>query len=55
MPDYKEIYLTLLRATEHAINTLIDAQRACEELYISEPETELRVLPLPDCTDEENE
>ena len=54
MPDYKEMYLTLFRATEQAINTLIEAQRECEELYISEPETELRAIPLPDLTNEEN-
>ena len=47
MPDYKKMYLALFRATEQAINTLIEAQRACEELYVSEPETELRVVPLP--------
>lgn len=55
MPDYKQMYLTLFRATEQAINTLIEAQRACEELYISEPETGLRVSPMPDCTEEEKE
>lgn len=55
MPDHKKMYLTLFRATEQAINTLIEAQRACAELYVSEPETELRLLPLPDRTEEENE
>lgn len=55
MPDYKEMYLTLFRATEKAINTLIEAQRTCEELYISEPETELHVVPLPNRTEEEKE
>lgn len=54
MPDYKEMYLILFRATEQAINMLIEAQRKCEELYISEPDTELRVIPLPDLTNEEN-
>ena len=34
MADYKAMYLTLLDATEKAINELISAQRACEELYI---------------------
>lgn len=34
MPDYKQMYLTLLDATEKAINELISAQRACEEQYI---------------------
>lgn len=55
MPDYKEMYLTLFRATEQAINTLIEAQRECEELYISEPETELRVIPLLDLSENEKE
>ena len=34
MPDYKELYLTMLTATEEAINRLIEAQQTCEELYI---------------------
>ena len=33
-PDYKEMYLTMLRATEKAMNILIDAQRKCEDMYI---------------------
>lgn len=52
MPNYKKMYFTLFRATEQAINTLIEAQRECEELYISEPETELRVIPLLDHPEE---
>ena len=35
MPDYKEMYLKMVRASERAINILIEAQRECEELYIS--------------------
>lgn len=54
MPNYKEMYFTLFRSTEQAINTLIEAQRACEELYVNEPETELQVIPLPGRTKEEN-
>lgn len=38
MPDYKQMYLTLLSASEAAINTLIAAQRECEELYIASTE-----------------
>ncbi len=34
MADYKQMYLTLLDATEKAINELVSAQRACEEIYI---------------------
>lgn len=44
MPDYKEMYLTMMRETERAINILIDAQRQCEELYISSPEPDIRVI-----------
>ena len=40
MTDYKQMYLTLLHATEDAINQLISAQRACEELYILSAEKE---------------
>lgn len=47
MADYKEMYLTLFRATEQAINTLISAQRECEEMCLSVPEPDLRVLPMP--------
>ena len=32
------MYLDLFRATEKAINILIDAQQKCEEKYISSPE-----------------
>lgn len=38
MPDYKEMYLRLMRETEKAINILIEAQKACEELYIEAEE-----------------
>lgn len=34
MADYKQMYLTLLDGVEKAMETLISAQRACEELYI---------------------
>ena len=44
MPNYKEMYLKMMRASEQAINILIKAQQECEELYISEPEAELTGL-----------
>ena len=40
MADYKQMYLTLLDGVEKAIETLISAQRACEELYIDTEEEE---------------
>ena len=36
MPSYKEIYLTMMRATEQAIRILIEAQKKCEELYLAD-------------------
>ena len=48
MPDYKEMYLTMVNASEDAINMLIAAQRKCEELYLSSPDPEITVLePKP--------
>ncbi len=44
MPDYKKMYLTLFRASEEAINLLVKAQQDCEELYLSAPEPEVKVL-----------
>ena len=53
MADYKEMYLTLMRATEQAVNTLIAAQQACEEQYLSQPEPPLTVLPRSDASGEQ--
>lgn len=46
MPDYKELYFKLFYASEQAINTQIQAQRECEELYISQPEPDLKVVTI---------
>ena len=46
MPDYKEMYLKLFRASEEAVNVIIAAQRECEEMYVSAPEPELKVITL---------
>lgn len=40
MPDYKELYLQLFRATEKAVELLIEAQRCAEEAYLSAEEPE---------------
>ena len=36
MTDYKELYLKMFRASEKAINIMMEAQRECEELYCEE-------------------
>lgn len=45
MADYKSMYLTLARETEKAIRVLVDAQQACEELYLREAKTPIHSLP----------
>ncbi len=47
MPDYKEMYLKMFRASEQAVNILIAAQQECEEHYISSLEPEFQVISLP--------
>ena len=44
MPDYKEMYLNTARAMERAIQVLIQSQREAEELYIAEPDSDIRLL-----------
>ncbi len=34
MADWKEMYLTMVRASEKAIRILIAAQQKCEDMYI---------------------
>ena len=48
MPDYKEMYLKMVRASEQAIRILVKAQQECEELYLSE--ADLTVLPGKECS-----
>mgnify|MGYP007121864861 FL=1 len=40
MPDYKEMYLTLCKANEEALDILIAAQRKCEKLYLAAEENQ---------------
>ncbi|MBE6905761.1 MAG: hypothetical protein E7476_05790 [Ruminococcaceae bacterium] len=44
MPDYKEMYLKMFRASEKALNIIIYAQRECEELYSANPSPEMKVV-----------
>lgn len=43
MPDWKEMYLHLMRETERAVHILTEAQQGCEELYLRSDGPE----PLP--------
>lgn len=44
MPDYKEMYLKMERAPERAISIPVTAQQDTEEIYISTPEADMRLL-----------
>lgn len=40
MSDYEEMYLTMLRVSEEALRIIIEAQKKCEDMYISQEESE---------------
>ena len=40
MADYKEMYETMVRASEKALNIIIDAQQKCEEMYLAAEDKE---------------
>ncbi|MFR7789300.1 MAG: hypothetical protein ACLU21_03895 [Angelakisella sp.] len=40
MPNYKEMYESLMMATEQAIRDLIQAQLLCEEMYLRSTDDE---------------
>ena len=40
MPDFEEMYYTLMRASEEALRIIIEAQKKCEDMYISQEENE---------------
>lgn len=42
--DFKEMYTKMVRASEAAINILIEAQRECEEMYLEATEPILDAL-----------
>lgn len=48
LPDYKEMYLTMVRASEDAMNILIEAQRKCEEFYIDDESPHVNFLKIID-------
>ena len=47
MPDYKEMYLKIFRASERAVNILVAVQQECEEHYISSSKPGIRVTSPP--------
>lgn len=40
MPDFEEMYYTLMRASEETLRIMIEAQKKCEDMYISQEEIE---------------
>lgn len=52
MPDYKEMYLTMMRAADKALELnqeaakhIIEAQKKADELYIEAEDTPLQIFP----------
>jgi hypothetical protein len=46
MADFEKMYKKMFQASEDAINLLIAAQRECEEIFISQPEPNLKLSSL---------
>jgi len=44
MPDYKELYLTLMQGVEKSVEILIAAQRKCEDMYISSEDPNIHIV-----------
>ena len=40
MPDFEEMYYTLMRASEEALRIMIEAQKECEAMYLAQEESE---------------
>ena len=56
MLDYKKMYHIMVKETENAINTLIAAQRKCEELFLEAEDAERILLePANKAKEEERE
>lgn len=45
MPNYKEMYLTLMRETVRSVRILIEAQKRCEDLYLEDEWPNVRLFP----------
>ena len=39
MPDYEKMYKQMVNAAEDALKILIEVQKNCEEIYVSEAES----------------
>ena len=55
MADYARMYRTLFNSQTEAIAILQKAQREAEEIYISAPEPDIRVLGPREPEDEKDE
>ncbi len=55
MADYPAMYKLLFNAQTAAIEILQKAQLATEEMYISAPDPEIRILELPKSNEDETE
>jgi hypothetical protein len=47
MPDDKEMYLKMFRASERALDVILAAQQECEELYTVNSSQGPKIISLP--------
>ena len=46
MPDYREMYLHLMRETEKALRIIEAAQQKCEDIFVDSSEREGKILEI---------
>jgi len=54
MPDYRELYLTLMREVEKSVELLINAQQKCEDMYINSDGPNLQAVDFTQNSPNEN-
>lgn len=54
MPDYAKMYRHLFNIQAQVIDILQEAHREVEEMYLSAPGPELKVLNAPEADDEDS-
>ena len=54
VPDYQKMYFALFNAITDTIDVLQKVQQATEEIYISEPDPIIKIIPSSDSRKNEN-
>lgn len=54
MPDFAKMYRRLFNSQTDAIAILVQAQRDAEEMYVSSPDADIRILEPKEPEDDKN-